>query len=181
VPDDLFRPPLGEPHHYAYVVEDIEAAVDRLVEQLGAGPFFLIENVPVENVVSRGEPAEFVHNSAFGACGGGAIELIEARSLSPKRVAQRFAAPRPRIHHIGYAVPSAQVADIRGELHERGLSEYLRSQLGEVDNTLHDASAVLGHDIEVLIDGDSLREFFGMVGGAAAGWDGSDPLRPVEA
>jgi hypothetical protein len=38
VPEDLFRPRLGEPHHYAYVVEDIEATVDRLVDQLGAGP-----------------------------------------------------------------------------------------------------------------------------------------------
>jgi hypothetical protein len=40
VPEDLFRPQLGEPHHYAYVVEDIEATVNRLVGQLGAGPFF---------------------------------------------------------------------------------------------------------------------------------------------
>jgi hypothetical protein len=49
VPEDLFRPQLGEPHHYAYVVEDIEATVNRLVDQLGAGPFFLFESVPLEN------------------------------------------------------------------------------------------------------------------------------------
>jgi hypothetical protein len=48
VPEDLFRPQLGEPHHCAYVVDDIEATVSRLVDQLGAGPFFLIENVPLE-------------------------------------------------------------------------------------------------------------------------------------
>ena len=78
MPEDLFRPQLGEPHHYAYVVEEIEPTVNRLVDQLGAGPFFLIESVPLENVLSRGEPAEFVHNSAFGYCGDGAIELIEA-------------------------------------------------------------------------------------------------------
>jgi hypothetical protein len=30
--------------HYAYVVENIEATVERLVEQLGAGPFSLVEN-----------------------------------------------------------------------------------------------------------------------------------------
>jgi hypothetical protein len=40
VPEDLFRPQLGEPHHHAYVVEHIEATVNRLVGQLGAGPFF---------------------------------------------------------------------------------------------------------------------------------------------
>ena len=180
MPEDLFRPQLGEPHHYAYVVEDIEATVNRLVDQLGAGPFFLIENVPLEDVLSRGEPAEFVHNSAFGYCGGGAIELIEAVSLSPERVEQRFSGPRPGIHHVGYAVPPTEVADLRSSLDERALPEYLSSQLGDVETTLHDASGTLGHDIEIHVDSEGLREFFGMVRGSAQGWDGSVPLRPVE-
>jgi methylmalonyl-CoA/ethylmalonyl-CoA epimerase len=180
VPEDLFRPQLGEPHHYAYVVDDIEATVSRLVDQLGAGPFFLIEGVPLENVLSRGEPAEFVHNSAFGFCDGSAIELIEAVSLAPERVEKGFSGPRPRIHHVGYAVPPAQVAALRSSLDERGLMQYLSSHLGEVDATLHDASATLGHDIEIHVDGQGLRDFFSMVRGGAEGWDGSEPLRPVE-
>ena len=93
MPEDLFRPQLGEPHHYGYLVEDIEATVNRLVDQLGAGPFFLVENVPLENVRSRGEPAEFVHNSAFGCCGAGAIELMETVSLAPERVEKGFSIP----------------------------------------------------------------------------------------
>ena len=141
MPEGLFRPQLGEPHHYAYVVEDIEATVNALADQLGAGPFFLIEGVPLENVLSRGEPAEFVHNSAFGSCGAGAIELIEPLSLAPERVEKRFSGPRPGIHHVGYAVPPTEVADLRSSLDERGLPQYLSSQLGEVDSTLHDASA----------------------------------------
>jgi Glyoxalase/Bleomycin resistance protein/Dioxygenase superfamily len=180
VPEDLFRPQLGEPHHYAYVVEDIEATVNLLVDQLGAGPFFLIDRVPLENVLSRGEPAEFVHNSAFGYGGGGAIELIEVISLAPERVEKRFSGPRPRVHHVGYAVPPTEVADLRRSLDERGLPQYLSSQLGEVDATLHDASAALGHDIEIHVDGEGLRDFFAIVRGGAEGWDGSEPLRPVE-
>jgi methylmalonyl-CoA/ethylmalonyl-CoA epimerase len=180
VPDDLFRPQLGEPHHYAYVVDDIDATVSRLVDQLGAGPFFLIENVPLENVLSRGEPAEFVHNSAFGYCGRGAVELIEALSLAPERVEKGFSGPRPRIQHVAYAVPPTEVAGLRSSFDERGLTEYLSSQLGEVETTLHDASAALGHDIEIHVDSQGLRDFFGMVRGSAEGWDGSKPLRPVE-
>jgi methylmalonyl-CoA/ethylmalonyl-CoA epimerase len=180
MPEDLFRPQLGEPHHSAYVVEDIEATVNRLVDQLGAGPFFLIESVPLENVLSRGEPAEFVHNSAFGYCGGSAIELMEPVSLAPERVEKGFSAPRPRIQHVAYVVPPTEVADLRSSLDERGLTEYLSSQLGEVETTLHDASAVLGHDIEIHADNEGLRDFFEMVRGGAEGWDGSEPLRPVE-
>jgi hypothetical protein len=177
VPENLFRPQLGEPHHFAYLVEDIEATVNRLVDQLGAGPFFLVERVPLENVLSRGEPAEFVHNSAFGYCGGGAIELIEPVSLAPERVENGFSGPRPRIHHVAYAVPPTEVADLRSSLDERGLAQYLSAQLGEVDNTLHDASAALGHDIEIHVDAESLRDFFEMVRSGAEGWDGSEPLR----
>ena len=180
VNSNLFRPPLGEPHHHAYVVDDIEATVTRLADQLGAGPFFLVENVPLENVVSRGEPAEFAHHSAFGQGPGGPIELIEVVSLAPERVEKGFSAPRPRLQHVGYAVAPTEVADVRGSLDEHGLTQYLSSQLGEVENTLHDASAVLGHDIEILVDGEGLRDFFGMVRGAADGWDGSEPLRPLD-
>jgi hypothetical protein len=180
VPKDLFRPQLGQPHHYAYVVEDIAATVDRLVDQLGAGPFFFIQRVPLENVLSRGEPAEFVHNSAFGSCGDAVIELIEAVSLAPERVEQGFSGPRPRIQHVAYAVPSTEAAEVRSSLDERGLPQYLSSQLGAVDTTLHDASAVLGHDIEIHVDSEGLRGFFAMVRGAAEGWDGSQPLRPLE-
>ena len=180
MPANLFRPQLGEPHHHAYVVEDIEATVNRLVDQLGAGPFLLVERVPLENVLSRGAPAEFVHNSAFGTCGGGAIELIETVSLAPERVEKRFSAPRPKIHHVAYAVAPTEVAAVRSSLDERGLPQYLSAQLGEVDSTLHDASAVLGHDIEIHVDCESLRNFFEMVRSGAEGWDGSEPLRPVE-
>ena len=179
MPQDLFRPQFGEPHHHAYVVDDIEATVNRLVDQLGAGPFFLIEKVPLENVLSRGERAEFVHNSAFGYFGGGAIELMEALSLAPERVENRFSGPRPRIHHVAYVVPQTEVADLRSSLDERGLTQYLSSQIGEVETTLHDASAALGHDIEIHVDNEGLHDFFGMVRAGAEGWDGSEPLRPV--
>ena len=179
MPEDLFRPQLGEPHHCAYVVDDIEATVNRLVDQLGAGPFFLIENVPLESLLSRGEPAEFVHNSAFGYCGGGAIELMQVLSLAPERVQKGFSGPRPRIHHVAYVLPPTEVADVRSSLDDRGLTEYLSSQLGGVETTLHSASAALGHDIEIHVESEGLRGFFEMVRAGADGWDGSEPLRPV--
>lgn len=178
--DEPSTPQLGEAHHVAYVVDDIEATVGRLAEGLGAGPFFLIERVPLEDVASRGEPAEFVHDAAFGACGGDLIELIQGARLTPERVEQRFAAPRPRVHHVAYVIAPADVAGVRTALDERGLPQYLSSWFGGVETTLHDGSAALGHDIEIHEDNDGLHGFFAMVSGAAEGWDGSARLRPLE-
>ena len=164
MPEDLFRPPLGEPHHHAYVVEDIEATVKRLVDQLGAGPFFLIENVPLENVVSRGEPAEFVHNSAFGAlrrrrdrADPGPEPGARARREGLLRLRGRASSTSPT------SCRRRRWPTLRSSLDERGLPQYLSSQLGGVETTLHDASATLGHDIEIHVDNEGLRGFFGMV------------------
>lgn len=77
-------------------------------------------------------------------------------------------------------MPSTEVADLRSSLDERGLPEYLSTWLGGVETTLHDASAALGHDIEIHADNEGLRSFFEMVRGGAEGWDGSQPLRAVE-
>jgi hypothetical protein len=180
VPEDLAKTRLGIPHHLAYLVEDIEETVGRLVDQRGAGPFFHIERVPLENVQSRGEPAEFVHHSAFGYCGDGAIELVQPIALAPERVENRFAAPRPRVHHLGYVVSPEEVADLRSSLDERGVPEYLRSEFGGAVTTLHDASSCLGHDLEIHAENDGLRGFFDMVRSAAVDWDGSQRIRTVE-
>jgi hypothetical protein len=172
-------PQLGEPHHIAYVVEDIEATVAGLADRMGAGPFFLVENVPLENVLSRGEPAALIHDSAFGSFGGGAIELMEVARAAPARVGERFSAPRPRIQHVAYVVSPAEVAGVRESLDRHGLPQYLSAELGETRNTFHDGSASLGHDIEIHDDVEGLRDFFEMVRGAGEEWDGSDPLRPA--
>ena len=177
---DVFSHQLGEPHHLAYVVDDIETTVERLAAQLGAGPFFSIENVPLEDVTSGGEPAEFTHNAAFGRCGGGTIELIQPVSLAPEDVMRAFAPPRPRVQHVAYVVPPGELGAVRSSLGERGLAQYLSSWFGGAETTLHDASSLLGHDIEIHGDNDGLRGFFGMISDAAAGWDGSEPLRALE-
>ncbi len=120
---DVFDPGLGRPHHSGYVVESIEVTVKRLVEQFGAGPFLVVENVPLE--------------------------------------------------------AQAAAEEVRNRFEERGLESYLSSRLNGEYTTVHDASATLGHDIEILVDAPAFRGFFGMVLDAAEGWDGSDPLRPL--
>ncbi|MGV1049631.1 MAG: hypothetical protein ACOYD4_14040 [Solirubrobacterales bacterium] len=175
------NPGLGKIHHLAYVVDEIEPAAERLREQFGAGPFFFLDEVPVSDVSSRGEPAEFVHASAFGICNEVPIELMVIAKLAPARAAERFAGEvTPRFHHIAYAVPPAELEAVRAGLDASGLPEYLHAHFGEdVDFTYHDGSGSLGHDIEMHADSEGLRGFFAMFEGAAQGWDGADLLRPA--
>jgi hypothetical protein len=172
---------LGRIHHLAYVVDAIEPAARRLHDQFGAGPFFVLDEVPVTDVTSRGEPGEFVHASAFGICNEVPVELMVIARMAPARAAERFAGTTtPRFHHLAYAVPPAELDSIRAGLESSGLPEYLHARFGEdVDFTYHDGSASLGHDIELHADSDGLRGFFAMFESAAESWDGTDLLRPA--
>ena len=171
---------LPEIHHYAYIVGELEAAARRLHAQFGAGPFFYIEPVPVTDVTSRGEPAEYLHSVAFGMCNRVPVELMQIDRITPEHAQRRFSGnDLPRLQHVAYVVPETDVDAIRAELEGRGLPEYLRSRLGELDTTLHDAGATFGHDLELHADNDALRGFFGLVRQAADGWDGTDLMRPA--
>lgn len=171
-------PSLGQIHHIAYVVDDLEAAAKRLHEQFGAGPFLYLDEVPVEDVTSGGEPAEFLHGSAFGMCNEVPVELMVIAKMAPQRAVERFAGVTPGLHHIAYAVPAGERDAVQAELEASGLPEYLSARFGEdVVFSYHDGSASLGHDIELHADSEGLRGFFGMIEGAAEGWDGSDLMR----
>jgi hypothetical protein len=85
----------------------------------------------------------------------------------------------PRIQHVAYVLPGAEVDAFRAEYEARGLPEYLRSRLGEIDTTLHDAGATLGYDLELHADNDGLRGFFALVHQAADGWQGTELMRPA--
>ena len=174
--------PLNLPqiHHYAFVVDELDAAARRLHAQFGAGPFLYIEQVPVSNVTSRGEPAEYIHSAAFGMCNQVPVELMQLARITPEHADRHFTRNHvPRLQHVAYVVPKADVDAIRAELEVRGLPEYLRSRLGELDTTLHDAGATFGYDLELHADNDALRGFFALVRQAADDWDGTELMRPA--
>ena len=66
------------------------------------------------------------------------------------------------------------ISGVERSLDELGLSQYLSSRLGEVDTTLHDAAATLGHDIEIHVDSEVSREAHPKVGGQAEHGDHLD-------
>jgi methylmalonyl-CoA/ethylmalonyl-CoA epimerase len=167
----------GPIHHLGYVVEDLEAAVQRLVSEFGAGPFFVLRDVAFEQETSRGEAAMFHHDSAFGQCGAVPIEVMQLKRLAPERVRERFSQSPPHLHHIAYVVAPERLAAARDDLERRGLPAYLHATVGDIDLTYHEAARATGHHVELHADSQGLRDFFGMIHDASVEWDGSDPLR----
>lgn len=167
----------GPIHHLGYVVEDLEATVQHLVSKLGAGPFFVVRDVPLEQVSSRGEAATFHHDSAFGQCGAVPIEIIQLKRLEPERVREGFSQLPPHLHHTAYVVAPERLAAAREDLERCGLPAFLHATLGDVDLTYHDAARLIGHHVELHADSQGLRDFFAMIHTASMEWDGSDPLR----
>jgi methylmalonyl-CoA/ethylmalonyl-CoA epimerase len=174
VADHPFHGPI---HHLGYVVEDLEATVQRLAGELGAGPFFVLRDVSFERLTSNGEAATFDHDSAFGQCGAMPIEVMQLRRLEPARVRGAFSQSPPHLHHTTYVVAPERLAEAREELERRGLPAFLHATSGDIDLTYHDAAHTTGHHIELHADSQGLRDFFAMIHAASVEWDGSDPLR----
>ena len=167
----------GPIHHLGYVVEDIEAAVERLVSELGAGPFLVLRDVSFEQVTSRGEAATFHHDSAFGQCGAMPIEVLQLKRLEPERVREGFSQSPPNLHHTAYVVAPDRLAEAREDLERRGLPAFLHATSGDIDLTYHETARATGHHVELHADSQGLRDFFAMIHDASVEWDGSDPLR----
>jgi nucleotide-binding universal stress UspA family protein len=167
----------GPIHHLGYVVEDLEATAQRLVDELGAGPFIVLRDVSFERVTSNGQAATFEHDSAFGQCGAMPIEVMQLRRLEPERVREGFSQSPPQLHHTAYVVAPERLAEAREDLERRGLPVFLHATSGDIDSTFHDAAHTTGHHIEVHADSQGLRDFFAMIHSASVEWDGSDPLR----
>lgn len=66
-----------------YVVHDIEATARKLNETIGAGPFFVYEDIQMHYVCYQGRNASIPIDIAMGASGDMVIELVRVRDGSP--------------------------------------------------------------------------------------------------
>lgn len=174
------RPLLGEIHHLGYIVDDLRSSVKAFSELTGAGPFFYSENVQLGEVTTgTGESARFEHSSAIGQLGDIAVEFMTVHDSAPESVRAALAqSHRPALHHVAWAVDNWD--EVVAALESAGAPSYMQARFGSMHTSYHDASAVLGHHIEIHQKNDDLVGFFGMIRNASIGWDGSDLLRVPE-
>ncbi|HEV2651735.1 MAG TPA: VOC family protein [Rhizomicrobium sp.] len=177
----LLRGPLaslGEIMQLAFVPADFDGALRFWIETMGAGPFFALDHVQVENVRYRGKPANIDFSMMLGYWGDMQIEIIRQHNDTPSIYSTWRKEGREGLHHMcvlvdDIALARKACADVKAE----------RLQEGTVPNGgaffYADTGGGPGTMLEVLKPGPGSREFFAMMRDAARGWDGKDPIRKL--
>jgi hypothetical protein len=174
VREPLIRYPIVQ---YAWVVNDLDTAVQHWVETVGAGPFFVSRNHVGKEHTYRGTRDSAVFSYAFGQAGPAQIQLIQCMDHSPSVYRDMYAPGEEGFHHVACLVP-----------HELMPAEVKRfTDAGfEVGSTLHsyvpvaylDTRSALGHFVELHGLNDDVEELFREIREAHEQWDGvTDPIR----
>lgn len=169
---------LGAPVQIAYAVPDAEVAAHRWARDLGAGPFFLRRHIPLASVTHRGAPSTFDHTSAYGQWGNVMVELVQDHGTGPSVVRERYAPHESGLHHLAYFVD-----DLDATTAALASLGYPLATAAATSSGLRfhfvDATADLGHYLELYERNEHLGAFYDRVAGASSGWDGSEPVRIV--
>jgi len=167
---------LGEIMQLAYVPADFDATLKFWIETVGAGPFFALDHVKLDDVKYRGAPVEVDFSMVIGYWGDLQIELIRQHNDVPSIYKAWRDEGREGLHHVCILVDD--MAHARAVCADAGASV---AQEGKVPNggevIYVDTGGGPGTMVEILKPGPGSREFFAMMRDAAKGWDGSDPVR----
>ena len=162
----------------AYHVKDIRVAAQKMIDQFGAGPFFVSENIMLSSAEHRGVATNFIHSSAYGQWGNVMVELVrqeDESSATPFR--DMYQKDEEGIHHTAVFVDNINDAIEHFSKNGFDLATRCVTESGGVEFCFIDAIDVLGHMIEIYVPTPPVKGFYDMVKDASVNWDGGDPIR----
>lgn len=162
-----------KPVQIAYFVNDIHEAATRMASTLGAGPFYVIENIQLAWCEHRGHPSDFVHSSAYGQWGDLMLELVQQEGEGASPFRDMYGPGEEGIHHVACFVEDMDQAI--AEYAEQGcpLAARAMAQVG-TEFAFVDARDVLGHMVEIYVGDEALAGFYQLVRQASENWDGQE-------
>lgn len=90
--------PYGPVIQIAYVVDDLEAAIEHWTTVIGVGPFLMLEGLQFTNGYYLGHPLDLKMTAAMAYSDGLQIELIKQHDNTPTIFTQRR--PAEGVHHL---------------------------------------------------------------------------------
>lgn len=161
----------------AFVVGNLEAALDHWTRVMGVGPFFVFERVEFAEVWYRGRSAvDMDLTVAIGYWGSLQIELIHQRNEVPSIYTDFPAREVGGLQHMGVLTDSVprhliRLRDVGIEAVQHGMTTG-GLRFAYVSTDQHP-----GGMIELIESNPRMLKFFSKMQTAAQEWDGSEPVR----
>ena len=164
----------GPIRQIGYVVTDLDRAIENWL-QLGVGPWFVLRGLPMQ-ATYRGEPCETTLSVAWSNSGEMQIELIRQEDDTPSIFTEFLTAHGPGFHQLAYWTTDFE--DTMREVEKAGWpvvwsgGEGLGVRFAYLEPPESPAAVI---EISELTEATAANAMF--MHDAAAGWDGSDPIR----
>ena len=160
----------------AYVVTDIQRAMEHWISKLKVGPWFLLPDFTGVDPQYRGKASGAHVSLAMSFAGHMNVELIQPNDDAPSVYREVLEARGPGFHHWGMATAhfDRDLERYRSAGHELAFS--LRVPSGGRVAYL-DTTAPLAGFVELIELGDGFEPVFNRFYRSTIGWDGEDPVR----
>ena len=167
---------IGPIMQMAFVPDDFDAALRHWTQTMGVGPFFLIENIALENMRYLGEPSNAVFSIALAYWGDMQIELIRPENDVPSLYRGDFAQNGAMLHHTCIVTDDIMAAWRIAEA--AGATLLVEADVGADGAVIYvDSGNGPGSIVEILQPASGSSGLFDMIKSASVNWDGSDPVR----
>ncbi|MEM9035057.1 MAG: VOC family protein [Actinomycetota bacterium] len=132
---------------HAYLVNDLEKAIDGWNRLFGAGPFVVTEHHTTDTFSYRGTDQEADVSYAFGYLGDLMIQFIVQHDDTPSIYRDMFAAGQEGFHHVGVLVHDFE--DERQRLLDQGFDAACELYADGVNASYFDTRSVNGCFTEI--------------------------------
>jgi hypothetical protein len=167
---------LGPIAQLAYVPSDWDGALAYWTKTMGVGPFFLFENIALDDMRYRGVPSEARFTVAIAFWGDVQIELVRGENDAPAHYNGEYGV-RDQLHHVLIMVDDWDAA--MQAVRESGAEVIVSGSFGGGQVVYVDPGAGPGGLVEIFKAGEGADALFAMIKSAAQDWDGSDPVRKL--
>jgi hypothetical protein len=164
----------------AYFVADIEEAARTHSAAFGSGPYFVFEHIPLDWSEHRGRRVTHDHSSAYGQWWDVMVEFVMQHGDDPSAFHDLYprGSGQQGLHHMAIWVDDLDAALANFAPKGMQLAQLSQTQTG-TRYAFVDATASLGHMLELYEPTVQLTGFYAMVRDAAQGWEGSDLFRKL--
>lgn len=161
----------------AYVVDDLDSAIESWLKMEQTGPFFVLYNASPANFSYRGKPTEILMDIAICQAGPIQLELIRPKSTGPNVFRDMGPAGKPFYHHQCYITDDIEAE--RARFAAMGIEVGQEADSAGVHFAYFDTRKLIGCMTEVVQRSEGFEGMCKMIADAAVDWDGSNPIRSL--